>query len=299
MVVCIGLATWDTIAVTERYPSADERVTAEHIVSAGGGPAATAAVVLARHGWPVAFAGVVGDDRAGRSICRGLQDEGVDVDLVRVVPGATSGTAVVVAATDRQTRAIVTHLPPELPDVDGALAARCRDATYVHVDHVGAAAALNARSLGRTGGVPLSFDEGNRTGVALDGVGLYSPSLRCLEERVGRRADAALDAALAAGPSAVVATRGADGCRVATADGLRVDVPALRDVPVHSTVGAGDVFHGGLLSGLLQGLPLVDAARFATATAALSCRALDGRSAVPDRATAAAAVPAPPTEARR
>lgn len=298
-VVCVGLATWDVIAATRRYPAADERVEAEHIVTAGGGPAATAATVLARHGWPVAFAGVVGDDDAGRRIHRGLQDEGVDVDLLHVVPGAASGTSVVVASTSARTRAIVTHLPPELPDLDEALVARCRDATYVHVDHVGAAAVLRARSEGRLDGALVSFDEGNATDVELDGVDLYVPSAHRLEERVGQRGDAALEAALAAGPAQVVATRGADGCRVATADGLRVDVPALGDVPVRSTLGAGDVFHGGLLSGLLQGLSLVDAARFATATAALSCLALDGRSAVPDRATAAAAVRPLHTEASR
>jgi sugar/nucleoside kinase (ribokinase family) len=50
-----------------------------------------------------------------------------------------------------------------------------------------------------------------------------------------------------------------------------------------STLGAGDVFHGALLAGLARDAALADALRAANACAALSCRALDGRSAIPTR----------------
>ena len=65
------------------------------------------------------------------------------------------------------------------------------------------------------------------------------------------------------------------------ADGETIGVPAF-PVEVVSTLGAGDVFHGALLACLARGLPLRDAAVRANACAALSCRALDGRSAIPD-----------------
>ena len=48
-----------------------------------------------------------------------------------------------------------------------------------------------------------------------------------------------------------------------------------------STLGAGDVFHGALLASLVRGLEIADALRHANAAAALSCRALDGRSGIP------------------
>lgn len=288
-VVCVGLATRDVIASTSRYPGADERVEADEVVTAGGGPAATAAVVLARQGWPVAFAGVIGDDDVGDEIRAGLEAEGVDVALLRVVPGLTSPTAVIIAARERATRAILTHLPIGGPEVDDQTAAVCRAAAWVHVDHLGAPAVAVARAQGRLGTVPVSFDEGSRTLVDVDGVELYAPSAGGLRQRFPLPTDAALAAALAAGARTVVATCGPDGCRIAGADGTRATVPALAGTAVRSTLGAGDVFHGGLLSGLLQGLPIVEAARFATATAALSCRALDGRSAIPDRPSARAA----------
>jgi sulfofructose kinase len=61
-----------------------------------------------------------------------------------------------------------------------------------------------------------------------------------------------------------------------------------------STLGAGDAFHGGLLAALLEHRPVEDALARANAVAAASTRALDGRSALPDRAALAALVaPAP------
>ena len=48
-----------------------------------------------------------------------------------------------------------------------------------------------------------------------------------------------------------------------------------------STLGAGDVFHGALLAALVRGASLQDALAMANRVAALSCRGLDGRSAIP------------------
>ena len=48
------------------------------------------------------------------------------------------------------------------------------------------------------------------------------------------------------------------------------------------TLGAGDVFHGAFLAALARGCELPVALAKANRCAALSCRALDGRSAIPD-----------------
>jgi len=49
------------------------------------------------------------------------------------------------------------------------------------------------------------------------------------------------------------------------------------------TLGAGDVFHGALLAQLLEGLSLNDALMRANVVAALSCKGLDGQSAIPTK----------------
>jgi ribokinase len=77
----------------------------------------------------------------------------------------------------------------------------------------------------------------------------------------------------------VVVTSGKHGSWTAS-DGDTFATPAF-DVPVVDTTGAGDVFHGGFLYGLLQDWDLPTVARFAAATAALKCRKLGGRAGIP------------------
>ena len=50
---------------------------------------------------------------------------------------------------------------------------------------------------------------------------------------------------------------------------------------VVDTTGAGDVFHGAFLYGLLQGWEAGDILRFANAVSALKCTRLGGRTGIP------------------
>jgi sulfofructose kinase len=266
MIVCVGLATLDTIVAVPRHPDPDDRVVASAHAVAGGGSAATAAVTLARLGVEVGFVGAVGDDDAGGAIREGLEREGVDVSELRVVPGARSPQSAILVGDG--TRAIAAHpgtVPPPAPGE------RCLAAEWVHADHVGYAAVAALR-----GRIRLSLDGGNPIeGLDLCGVALYAPTERALRERFGD-ARGALDA----GAELVVVTRGAGGSAAFTSDGEVVEAPAP-EVEVVSTLGAGDVFHGALLAALVRDLPLPDALAAANAVAAASCAALDSRSAIP------------------
>jgi ribokinase len=57
-------------------------------------------------------------------------------------------------------------------------------------------------------------------------------------------------------------------------------------VEVADTTGAGDVFHGSYLYGILQGWDLERTVTFASAVAALNCRAIGGRAGIPTLAEA-------------
>ena len=265
-VVCVGLATLDTILAVPRLPEADGRVLASELVQAGGGPAATAAVTLARLGARVHFVGAVGADDAGHTVKAQLQAEGVDVSELAVVMGARSPQSTILVHRDART---IVHAPGTA-GLELSTRARdlCRGAAWVHVDHVGYGVAPRDVRLSIDGGNPID-------GLELEGVALYAPTERTLAEQFG---DA--QGALAAGAALVVVTRGAAGSVAYTTDGVVADVPSPPVEPV-STLGAGDVFHGALLAKLLEDAPLEDALAFANTCAALSCRALDGRSAIP------------------
>jgi sulfofructose kinase len=282
-VVCIGIATLDSIAVVDRLPEPGERMPAREARVAGGGVAATAAVTLARLGVPVAFIGRVADDPAGRMVAEGLASAGVDTSGLRVVAGRTPVTLVFVeAASGERTLVPDTRGVPPIDLTDGNIE-RCSVAEWIHVDQTGHPAVARLRDAGVRGKV--SFDGGNvDREYDLGQVDLYAPTERALLARYPEHAlPDALAAAAAEGPQLVVVTRGAAGSVARSDSSDAIHEAAGFPGDAVSTLGAGDVFHGALLAALLDGRPLPDALRWANAAAALSCRALDGRSAIPDR----------------
>lgn len=274
-VVCIGALTLDRIAVVDRVPAEDERVVAEPFTVAGGGPAATAAVALARLGARVGFCGVVGDDPAGRLVREQLEAEGVDVRWLETRPDVRTTESMILVSRSAGARTIVTT-PSVAPDPATVPVAA---SAWLHVDQTGYASARAALA-GVTDAPFLSIDGGNPIeGLDLTGVELYAPTASTL--RAVFPSDS-LDAAVRAASAVarrVVATDGSAGSHVFHG-GEVVAVPPF-PIDAVSTMGAGDVFHGALLAGLIAGRDTIEAARWANAVAALSCRALDGRSGIP------------------
>ncbi|MDX8405393.1 MAG: PfkB family carbohydrate kinase [Mariprofundus sp.] len=59
-VCCIGHASWDITMAVPHHPEPDEKLQADALNLAGGGPAANAAVCVARLGGSAAFCGYLG-----------------------------------------------------------------------------------------------------------------------------------------------------------------------------------------------------------------------------------------------
>ena len=281
--VFVGVAAQDVIALLPRFPLPDERLVAEDIVHAGGGPAATAAVAFARLGGQAHFVGAIGDDAAGAEILAGLRAESVDVTGVIPVAGARSMRCVIVADRSQATRAICALPGPVLRIPQGSRAAEliCH-ASWVHADHSGWQPVHEFLAAQR-GTVPrLSLDLGNPIpGFTANGIELFVPTQRQLITLYGQQSvPDLLRAAVADGAKCVVATAGGAGSWALTVDGASCHVPAYPG-EILSTLGAGDVFHGALLAAVMRDLPLAQCLAYANIAAALSCRGLDGRSAIP------------------
>lgn len=289
--VFAGVAALDTIALVIQMPGPDERIAAEAMTQAGGGPAATAAVAASRLGIPAAFVGAVGDDEEGDRILAGLVREGVDISGVLRAPGARSAASIGLVNRGRGTRALVNRPGPPLRiPPSGRAADLLAGADWVHVDQAGWEAVAPRWQTSR---FRMSVDAGNPiAGFSPDGVDLYVPTIAALGARYGDHPAAdLLEAALAEGARCVVATLGEQGSIGARTGTGPVAVAALA-VDVVSTLGAGDVFHGALLAATVRGMPLREALSYAGAAAGLSCRALDGRSAIPAHTEALAAASA-------
>ncbi|WP_426006047.1 PfkB family carbohydrate kinase [Paenarthrobacter sp. NyZ202] len=277
----VGCATLDSIALVQEYPGADSRTVAADFATAGGGPAATAAVAAARAGAKAAFAGVVGEDEEGDRIISGLEAEGVDTSAVIRNPAVKTGASVIVVSKSTESRAIVTRpVPPVRFPAGSRFHELVRNADWVHVDHLGWNAVMNLQ------GVRISVDAGNPIpSFSPEGVALYVPTIERLRVEYGDHlpSETLVQKAVDAGAAAVVATAGSEGAWGLERDGVPFHIPAT-SAEIVSTLGAGDVYHGAILAAVAAGLPLAEAAAFAGRTATAACAGLDGRSMIPRQA---------------
>ncbi len=274
-VVCIGLATLDTILAVPSHPGPDDRVVAIELVVAGGGPAATAAVALARARRRDVL----------RRRCRRRRRRTADPHRPRagghrrLGAGGDSGarspqSTILVGGDDR---AIVHFRGDAHLELSERARELCRTAAWVHVDHVGYAVAPREARLSIDGGNPIDA-------LDLAGVALYAPTERGSRTRFGS-AEAALDA----GAELVVVTSGAGGSTAYTRD--ETIEAAGHQVKVVSTLGAGDVFHGALLAQLVRDAALPR--RSPSRTRSRRCRAARSTAARRSRRWARSAGDAP------
>ena len=278
--VCVGVITIDTIALVDKYPSEDERVLANEISRAGGGPAAVAAVALSRLGVKSAIVGTIGDDADGKEVLRIFAQEGVDTSGISIGTTPTAGS-VIVASKEHSARAISTRQPVTQAPINAAAKKLIASAQWVHVDHVGVKR-LHEAVISRGNGPQISFDAGY--GVETFDpivVDLFVPTDRQMALRYpGVDLAVALENDSMKAGNTVVATQGSAGSAGFSPETGLVSAPGFT-VEVTSTLGAGDVFHGALVAQLIQGYSLQEAMRRANAVAALSCRGLDGQSKIP------------------
>ncbi|NTU79866.1 MAG: sugar kinase [Chloroflexales bacterium] len=281
-VVGVGIASLDLIGVAATEPQLGAKQPLSIWIEMGGGPVATALATIARMGGRAALAGAVGNDPYGARILAGLREAGVDVGAVSVRPGG-SHIAFVLAEPGRDRRTVWWHndqavLTGLSLDRDLITSARA-----LLIDtHMPDAALTAARWMRTTGGlIMIDAERVRESTLEL----LPHCDLMVVSERFGREATSFAEPWEAAralhsryGRLALV-TCGVEGSWCAH-EGELFHTPAFEIEPVDTT-GAGDVFHGALLYALLRDTPLREAIRYASAAAALSCRALGGRGSLP------------------
>ena len=284
-VVGIGQCSWDYLAVVDSFPTVDTKAEVHEWQEQGGGPVATALVTLARLGIPCDFFGIVGDDSAGDKIRSSFHSEGIDTTGLLTRENATSQTAFIAVELDTACRTIFWQrpsgkplLPAELPD--GFLSG----CNFLLLDGLLTEASLWAARQAREHGIPVMLDAGrNRPGM-LETAGMCDYVVASEQFALDLGWDGTSEGlaaiAVSIGSEVLTVTRGTQGS-MTWHDGEIITVPAF-PVTAIDTTGAGDVFHGGYIFGLLRGMELPDTIRFASAVAALKCSRIGGRAGIPD-----------------
>ena len=288
-VVGFGENSTDLVASVRRHPTADSKVPLQHLARLPGGQVATAMVACARLGWRARYVGRVGSDEPGRSTLESLLREGVDISSCANVQGATSRFSILITGEEQGTRSVLWHRDPRLAwPLSDVPSAAIGEGRVLLVDGTDVAAAAKAIETARTAGLRTVVDvESADPGMddVLRRADIIIAARALPAEMTGIDAPGAALAALAAeysGASIVCVTLGDEGSLTRCA-GREIRTPVFPIACVDST-GAGDVFRAAFIAGWMTAggaAELEEVLRYASAAAALNCRAFGAWTASP------------------
>jgi sugar/nucleoside kinase (ribokinase family) len=279
-VIALGAHVLDTLVrPVETIPDGQGGRLVEEIRTSAAGPAGGTGLVLSRLGATVISAGAVGTDALGDQLLALLARDGVDIMHLLRRPDVQTSASVLPIRPDGSRPAFHVIGANATSGPDDAPWEAIAAATHLHVggpEFMGGDAAARILSFARHHGVTTSADclAPGDPGV-LEWIAAALPHVDHLlpndEQVLGWTGEPDLVSGcrrlVERGVGAVVATAGADGAVVVTAD-TAVRVPAFEIAPVDTT-GCGDAFSAGFLRGVGLGLPLDEAAMIGCATAAI------------------------------
>ena len=279
-VLCVGHASYDLIFTVPHHPGPDDKILADAFLACGGGPAANAAVTVARLGYRAAFAGYLGSDLYGDRHLKELQEDGVGTDLV--VRGANPTPVSVIIVKPDGKRSLVNYKGETQQLADASLDFSTVCPRVILFDGHEPLVSTPLAAVARKEKIATVLDAGSLhpgTQALMNRVDYLVCSEKFAAQWLGRNEpEDALDR-LATLTPAVIITLGERGIlwRVGEQRGSLSACP-IRPV---DTTGAGDAFHGAFAAGVAADLEWPAILRLASAAGALCCTKLGARSGIP------------------
>lgn len=288
-VVGIGTPYYDMVINVSKMPGLDGAAGANEAFYQGGGKVATAMAAAARLGRSAGMMAKVGENHRGQFIINDFRYNGVDTSAIIVdAPGTSSPFCLSLSEEEHKTRIFIGkegtagELLPEEIDYDYLGRAK-----YLHLEN-GRPASAAAALFAREHGIVTVMDADNyQEGIVklLPCLDVFISSEFFYRDMFGDLPyEEGCRKLLEAGPATAIVTLGSRGSVGMTAQDGFFRTESFQ-VPVRDTTGAGDVFHGAYIVGLLEGMEAPECARFASAVSAIKCTCFGGRTGIPNRET--------------
>ena len=286
---CIGFGTnaVDYLIEVPEYPAFNSKIELNAYTQAAGGEVATTMVGLQRLGLKTTYVGRFGDDPAGAFGLKSLSDEGVNVENAERISGASTQIAFIVIDARNGERTVIWKRDAKLAiaETDAPVDLVARAAVLHLTPHDAKAATVMARAA-REAGTIVSIDVDNIfEGIEelLPLVDIFIASAEFPNRLLGitDHRKALPEIMRRYGCKIAGVTLGAAGSLL-YCNGEFIKTSGYK-VPggCKDTTGAGDAYRVGMIYGAIKGSSIEEAAQFANAVAALKCRSLGARTALP------------------
>ena len=279
----LGIAPADILMEIDKYPKPGAKIDSTGLTVQGGGPIPTAMVTMARLGKRSGLIVPIGDDLFGEFVVEELKKEKVDTSYI--VRKKNRQTAIASGWIEKRSarRTIVLDLKSEIKPGDINLT-NLPKVRAVHLDGRYLSACIKLARWAKRRGVHVVFDIGSmRNDVTkilpiVDHLIISEDfALPYIKTKLPRRA---IDQLRKKCNGTIVITSGIKGSLGYSDETGYVHQKAYRVKSVDST-GAGDVYHGAYIVGLLDGYSLKKRLELASATAAIKCTKSGGRTGIP------------------
>jgi sulfofructose kinase len=281
-VVGFGLNSVDHLCIVPAYPHLDSKSEIVQYEQLSGGQVATAILFLSRMGLKTKYIGKVGGDTLGRFCLQKLELEAIDISSIRIEESARNQFSIIIIDQQSGERTVLCRRDSRLDFKDPELNedAVC-SGRILHLDG-NDPASLRAASWCQKHEIPVCID--------LDQV---VPNCKALIEQIDFLIVSSSFPSVYTGiPDPIESfhslrrefngflamTMGKSGAMAWVGDRC-IQFPGL-PVKAKDTTGAGDVFHGAFIYGLLQNWPLNKIMSFANAAAGLSCTQLGAQQGI-------------------
>lgn len=275
-VLCIGHATYDVVIPVDSFPLENTKNRTMDSIYCGGGPASNAAYLLGKWGIDTYFSGLVGDDYAGNYIEAEFKSVGVNIDYfikdkdykttksyIIVNSSNASRTSLACQSDKKSITDISIDIKPDIILIDGH-----------EVE-------LSKKVISNNKEATVVIDAGRCTDdvIELCHMSDYIVCSRKFAEDYSNSSDIniMMNKLNSDFKGEVVITLEDKGCAYYS-DGIKL----IKSVPLSAvdTTGAGDIFHGAFVYGLINNWDMYKILTFACTTSGLSVTKMTGRKSI-------------------